>query len=127
MAIATPRCRECRRPIALSVSPSSVAESANATTATVTARLSGTARSADTAITVKVGASGDAATEGIDYATVADFTLTIAAGQTSGTAEFSMDPTQDAIDEGAGETLSISGTTSVSGLSVTAHADDHYR
>ena len=106
--------------IALSVSPSSVAESANATTATVTARLSGAARSADTVITVSVGASGDAATEGTDYATVADFTLTIAAGQTSGTAEFSMDPTQDTIDEGAGETLSIGGTTSVSGLNVTA-------
>ena len=31
-----------------------------------------------------------------------------------------MDPTQDTIDEGTGETLSIGGTTSVSGLSVTA-------
>ena len=63
--------------------------------------------------------AADAATEGTDYATVADLTLTIAAGVTSGTAEFSMDPTQDAIDEGTGETLSISGTTAASGLSVT--------
>ena len=105
--------------IALSVSPSSVAESADATTATVTARLSDGARSTDTAITVKVGDSADAATEGTDYATVADFTLTITAGQTSGTAGFSMDPTQDSIDEGSGETLSISGSSSTSELSVT--------
>ena len=46
--------------ISLSVSPSSVAESASATTATVTAQLPGTTtRSADTAITVSVGDSAD--------------------------------------------------------------------
>ena len=105
--------------VALSVSPTSVAEADEASTATVTARLPGAVRSAATTVTVKVGDSADAATEGTDYATVADLTLTIAAGQTSGTAEFSMDPTQDTIDEGTGETLSISGTTTASGLSVT--------
>ena len=105
--------------VALKVSPTSVAEADDASTATVTATLPGAARSAATTVTVKVGDSADAATEGTDYATVADLTLTIAAGQTSGTAEFSMDPTQDTIDEGTGETLSISGTTTASGLSVT--------
>ena len=101
------------------MSPTSVAEADEASTATVTATLPGAARSAATTITVKVGDSADSATEGTDYATVADLTLTIAAGQTSGTAEFSMAPTQDTIDEGTGETLSISGTTTASGLSVT--------
>ncbi len=106
--------------ITLSVSPTSVAEADSITTATVTAQLPGTTtRSADTAITVSVGDAADGATEGTDYATVSDLTLTIAAGASSGTAEFSIDPTQDTIDEGAGETLSISGTTTVSGLSVT--------
>ena len=106
--------------IALSAEPASVAESAGATEVTVTARLPGAARSAATTVTVKVGDSGDAATEGTDYATVDDFTLTIASGATSGTAKFNIDPTQDAIDEGTGETLSISGTTDASGLSVSA-------
>ena len=107
--------------ISLSVTPVSVAESASATTATVTAQLPGTTtRSTDTAITVKVGDAADAATEGTDYATVDDFTLTIPAGASSGTAAFSIDPKQDTVDEGAGETLSISGTTSASGLSVSA-------
>ena len=105
--------------VVLSVSPTSVAEADETSTATVTARLPGAARSAATTITVKVGDSADAATEGTDYATVADLTLTIAAGATSGTAGFSMDPTQDTIDEGTGETLSIRGTTAASGLSVT--------
>ena len=105
--------------VSLLVSPTSVAEADEASTATVTATLPGAARSAATTITVKVGDSADAATEGTDYATVADLTLTIAAGQTSGSVEFTMDPTQDTIDEGTGETLSISGTTTASGLSVT--------
>ena len=106
--------------IVLSVSPKSVAEADPPTTATVTATLPGsTTRNAATAITVSVGDSADGTTEGTDYSTVDDFTLTIAAGASSGTAEFSIDPTQDTTDEGTGETLSISGATSVSGLTVT--------
>ena len=107
--------------ITLSLDPTSASEAADATTVTVTATMPGSvARDTDTAITVKVGDSGDAATEGTDYATVDDFTLTVDAGQTSGTGTFSIDPTQDTIDEGTGETLSVSGTTAVSGLTVTA-------
>ena len=49
---------------------------------------------------------------------MADVTLTIAAGQRSGTAKFNIDPTQDVIDEGAGETVGITGATTVSGLTV---------
>ena len=104
--------------IALSVTPASVAEDNGTTTATVTATWPGTARRADTAITVKVGDSADAATEGTDYTTVDDLTLTIAAGATSGVATFSIEPIDDAINEGD-ESLSISGITSASGLSVT--------
>ena len=103
--------------VTLSVNPASVAESASATTVTVTGTLNGVALAADTAVTVTVGAAGDAATEGTDYATVDDVTLTITAGQTSGTATFSLDPTDDDVDEG-NETLSVGGT--VTGLTVTS-------
>ena len=97
-----------------------MAEAASATTVTVTATLPGsTTRNAATALTVSVGASGDAATEGADYAAVSDFTLSIAAGQMFGTATFSIDPVQDAVDEGSGESVSVAGSTSVSGFTVT--------
>ena len=106
--------------ITLALSPKSAAESAAATTVRVTATMPGTtARAADTAITVKVGDSSDDATEGTDYATVADFTLTVAAGARTGSATFDIDPTQDTVDEGTGETLSVAGTTAAPGLSVT--------
>ena len=106
--------------VTLALNPTAAGESADATTVTVTATLPGsTTRSTDTALTVSVGASGDAATEGTDYATVDDFTLTIAAGSRTGTATFSIDPTQDVLDEGTGEAVSITATTTVSGLTVT--------
>ena len=105
--------------ITLALSPTSAGEAADATTVTVTATLPGsTTRGENTDITVTVGGSGDEATEGTDYATVADFTLTIPAGSRTGTAIFSIDPTQDAVDEGAGEKVSVGGTTTASGLTV---------
>ena len=56
--------------IGLTLSSTSVAESASATTVTVTAALGGSTRfAADKAITVEVGASTDGATEGTDYDT----------------------------------------------------------
>ena len=70
--------------IGLTLSSTSVAESASATTVTVTAALGGSTRfAADKAITVEVGASTDGATEGTDYDTVADFTITLSAGSAS--------------------------------------------
>ena len=105
--------------ITLVANPDSLAESAEATTVTVTATLPGSvARDTATAITVKVGAGTDAATEGTDYATVEDFTLTVAAGSLTGTETFTLTPTQDTLDEGTGETLSVTGTTTVTGLTV---------
>ena len=104
--------------VALSLSTSSVDEDAGATSITVTGTLNGTTRTADTPVTVAVGSSGDTATEGTDYATVNDLTLTILAGETSGTASFTLTPTDDDVDE-ADETLSVSGTTTATDLSVT--------
>ena len=113
--------------ISLSVNPSSVAESASATTVTVTASttLSRTFPDAKV-VTVDVGKTGDSATEGTDYATVSNFTITIAAGQTSKTGTFTLTPTQDTATEGD-ETITVAGSTSsvaVDETSVTLTDDD---
>ena len=116
--------------IGLTLSSTSVAESASATTITVTAALGGSTRfAADKAITVEVGASTDGATEGTDYDTVADFTITLSAGSASVTGTFSIDPTQDVLDEGTGESVSVSGDTgdvsdTVNGATLTITDDD---
>ena len=113
--------------ILLAVNPSSVAESASATTITVTASTTLNRTFPDAkAITVDVGKSGDSATEGTDYATVSNFTITIAAGQTSKTGTFTLTPTQDTATEGD-ETITVAGSTSnvtVTGTSVTLTDDD---
>ena len=62
---------------------------------------------AATAVTVSVG--GGTATEGTDYATVADFTLTIAAGSPTGTATFDLDPTDDTTVAEGSETVAVYG------------------
>ena len=105
--------------VVLSLSAGSVDEDASATAITVTGTLDGVGRPTDTTVTVAAGASGDVATEGTDYATVADLMLTIDAGESSGTASFTLTPTDDDVDEG-NETLSVTGTTTETGLSVSA-------
>ena len=102
--------------LTLSAQPQEVAEDANATEVTVTAAWAAGRRAAATELTVEVGRSGDAATEGTDYKTVDDLTLTIAAGaaETSGT--FTLEPVNDALDE-SDESLTV--TTAVTGLTVT--------
>ena len=95
---------------ALSVSPSSVGEGDSATTVTVTATLAGSVTFAeDTTVLVKVGKQGDSAVSGTDYIGVSDVTLTITAGQLSGSETFSLAPRQDALDEDD-EKLSVHAT-----------------
>ena len=94
--------------VALSVAPATVAEGAGATVVTVTGTLNGAAQSAATEVTVSV-ASGTA-TAGTDFAAVASFPLRIAANETSGTATFSLTPTDDSLVEDV-ETLKVSGST----------------
>ena len=103
--------------ITLSVNESAVDEDAGATTVTVTGTLNGAAQLSDVPVTVFVGAGSDSATEGTDYSTVADFALTITAGENSGTATFTLTPDNDDLDE-ANESLTVGGTTTVSGLNV---------
>ena len=102
--------------VTLSVNPTSVGEADAATAVVVTAGLDGGALGSATAVTVAVGDAGDSATEGTDYATVSDFTVTIGAGATSGTGTFTLTPTQDSPGEGD-ETISVEGTAT--GLTVT--------
>ena len=104
--------------VALSVNPDSIVEGAGATTVIVTGALNGIARDEPTTLTLSVGAPEDTATEGIDYTVVNDVALTIDAGQTSGTATFTLTPTDDGVVEGD-ETLTVSGTTSDEDLAVT--------
>ena len=100
--------------VVLTVSPPSVEEDAGPTPVTLTGTLDEAVRTSDTAVTVTVSA-GTASTK--DFAAVADFTLTIAAGQASGTASFTLTPVDDAVDEPE-ETIVVEGTTP--GLEVTA-------
>ncbi len=104
--------------VVLSLSANSVDEDASATAITVTGTLNGASRTTDTTVTVEVGAAGDAATEGTDYASVADLTLTIDAGETTGTASFTLTTTDDDVADGD-KTLSVTGTTTETDLSIT--------
>ena len=103
----------------LSVSPAAVAEDAGATTLTVTATLNATVRNDATDVTLSVGADGDTATAGTDYATGAAPALTIAAGDLSGTATLTVTPEDDSTAE-VDETVTIGGTVTGEALTVNA-------
>ena len=112
--------------VALTVAQSSVnvSEGAGDTTVTVTATAASAIASARS-VTVSVGGSGTA-TSGTDYAAVSDFTITIAANQTSGTGTFTLTPTQDTLVEGD-ETIGVDATISnstVTAATVTIKDDD---
>ena len=105
--------------IALSVRPTSASEGAT-TAITVTAKFpdGSPALPSATAVTVSVG-GGTATGGGVDFDDVADFTVTILAGQPSGEATFDLTTTDDSIVEGT-ETIRVSGTAQ--GFTV-SHAD----
>ena len=102
--------------VMLTVNPTVVGEGASATTVTVTGTLNNAARTEGTAVTVTVS-SGTASAS--DFAPVSAFTLTIDANQPSGTAMFTLTPTDDDVDE-ADETLTVEGSTAVGELNLTA-------
>ena len=83
--------------VILSASPSSVSEDASATQVTVTAEFS-TSKvfDVDQTVTVTVGDPDDTATPDDDYAAAPrSFAITITAGETSGTGEFTLTPVPD--------------------------------
>ena len=95
--------------VALALEPTEVAEDGGTATVTVTARLNGAARAAPTEVAVTV--AGATATAVTDFATVTGFTITILVDQTEATGSFALTPVNDDIDEGSGETLTVSGTS----------------
>ena len=103
--------------VTLTVDPAAVDEGDSATTVTVTGTLNGGTRAAATVVTVSVGDAGDAATEGTDYGTLGSVTLTIDTGQTTGTASFTLAPSDDDVDE-ANEALTVAGSTTAAGFTV---------
>ena len=102
----------------LSLNEAQVAEAGPAKTVMVTGTLDRAARPGETTVVIEVGANGDTATEGTDYAAVDELTLTIPAYATSAATRFTLTPSNDRIDEGD-ESLTVSGSTTASGLSVT--------
>ena len=103
-----------RYDIELSASPDSLGESDAATSVTVTATLSGSARSSDTV--VSIGALSGTATENSDYTATSLASITIPANSTSGTGTFTVTPVSDYLSE-LDETIWVEGTTT-GGLTV---------
>ncbi|MCY3728207.1 MAG: hypothetical protein OXF97_04295, partial [Nitrospira sp.] len=113
--------------ITLTADITSIGEAAANKTVTVTATVDGgTTYATATTVVVAVGGADDTATEGTDYATVNDFNIVIPKAGTSATGQFTLNPTDDAIDDDA-ETLGITGTSgslSITGASITITDDD---
>ena len=95
--------------ITLSVSPTAVGEEDGETKITVTATVNGSTRYVD-AKTVTVSVGGGTAISGTDYDSVANFDITIAAGEASKSGTFDLMPTNDVLDE-ANETINVTGTS----------------
>ena len=109
--------------IALTATPARVLEDAGATVVAVTATLDAGARTGATEVTVSVSGSGNA--DAVDFQNVPSFTITIAAGDKSGTGTFTLTPIDDELDE-SDETLSVTGTSDlpVTGVEVELADDD---
>ncbi len=91
----------------LSLDPATLAEASATTQVTLTATRAGTA-TALAATEIAVSVAGGTATAGEDFTAVTGFTLTVAPGATTGTADFNLAVTDDARDE-ADETLTVTG------------------
>ena len=94
--------------ILLSAVPSTVSEGAGATPVEVTATLDAGARTVSTTVAVTVSGSGNA--DAVDFADVRGFTITIPAGDTSGSGTFTLTPEDDNVDE-SDETLNVDGSS----------------
>ena len=109
---------EASSTVTLTVTPQRIGEGAGATPIEVTAALDSGARESDTVITLSLGGGGEAAASpGVDYAAVSDFSLTIPATETSTAATFMLTPIEDRIDE-PDETLTLTGIAGDSSIGV---------
>ena len=93
--------------LTMSLSPEMVAESAGATTITVTVGLQNGMASTNQTVSVTVAGSGAAGV--VQFARVPSFNVTIPAGQSSGQGTFSITPVNNTFDE-KNETVKVFGT-----------------
>ena len=108
--------------IALTAEPSWMSEDVGETPVTVTATLDASVRTVPSSVQVTVSGSGEA--DAVDFASVADFEILIAAGAAGGSGTFTVDPEDDEVDE-TDETLTVSGSSTLPVTSATVVlADD---
>ena len=103
--------------ITLSANPSSLGEDDSATPITVTATLNGGTLPSDTVVTI--GTLAGTATKDTDYTATTLASITIQANSSTGAGTLTITPTDDQVVEGD-ETITIPGTTTVAGLSVSS-------
>ena len=107
----------------LSVNPTSWEEDDGAKLITVTAKLGSNSTTYATAQTLPISVSGSGTVSAVDFADVSDFNLTVNAGAVSGTATFTLTPTNDSVDE-TDETITVSSTSSLVSGSATLTLED---
>ena len=98
--------------VKLDLSKGGVNEADGETDVTVTVSTNLTDVNQSINVLISVGANGDGATEGTDYDTVNDFTITLPAYTKSATGSFKLKPKQDSAVEGY-ETITVSGSNIV--------------
>ncbi len=127
--------RDDRTPVVLRVEPARVPEMAGPTTVTVTAAFASAAarsamRSKATVVQVTIGASGDTALPGTDYAgPPVSFAVTIPPESVEGSSTFTLEPLDDTLME-LDEALAVNGDSGprpVKGTAVTLEDDDEGR
>ena len=104
--------------ITLTANPSTISEGAGSQAVSVTATLVGSVRNASTTVNVTVSGSGISGRVGYSV-NRSTFQLLIQAGSRSGTASFTLTPTNNNVDE-TDETVTVSGTEDVANISVTS-------
>ena len=103
--------------VSLGVMPTEVEEDNGGESITVTATLSAGARPTSVATKVAISVVADTASEGTDFAPVSPFTITIPSGSESATETFTLTTMADGEAETGGETVVVSGTSTVSSYS----------
>ena len=114
--------------LVLSLSSNTVQESGGARQIVVSAQLDASPLDVDTVVILKLGTGS--ASDG-DFVAITPVTLTIEEGETTGSAQVLVTPIGDYIDEGAGETLKLTATSTpvltirpTAGLVITIEDDD---
>ena len=109
--------------IALSVSPSTVAEGDGATTITLSAAVQGgTTYGLDTSLPIAIAGSGG--NDVVGFTPVSDFTLTVPSASASARTTFELTPTDNLVDE-SDETITISSTSGLVSGAVTVTLTDN--